>query len=64
MKAGSANEIQAKVLECEGLKALFNNVSTLKDLSCMALHAISVFGKVYKWNSQKIAHQKHHEKWK
>ena len=28
------------------LKALFNNVFTLKNLSCMALHAISVFGKV------------------
>ena len=29
----------------EGLKALFNNVSTLKNLSCMALHAISAFDK-------------------
>ena len=28
------------------LKALFNNVFTLKNLSCMALHAISVFSKV------------------
>ena len=29
------------------LKALFNNVFTLKNnLSCMSLHAISVFGKV------------------
>ena len=28
------------------LKALFNNVFTIKNLSCMALHAISVFGKV------------------
>ena len=28
------------------LKALFNNVFALKNLSCMALHAISVFGKV------------------
>ena len=28
------------------LKALFNNVFTLKHLSCMAVHAISVFGKV------------------
>ena len=29
------------------LKALFNNVSTLKrNLSCMVLHAISVFDKV------------------
>ena len=28
------------------LKALFNNVFTLKNLRCMALHAISVFGKV------------------
>ena len=28
------------------LKAFFNNVSTFKNLSCMALHAISVFDKV------------------
>ena len=28
------------------LKALCNNVSTLKNLSCMALHAISAFDKV------------------
>ena len=28
------------------LKALFNNVFTLKNLSCVSLHAISVFGKV------------------
>ena len=28
------------------LKALFNNVFTLNNLSCMALHAISVFDKV------------------
>ena len=28
------------------LKALFNNVFTLKNLSCMALHAISVFDNV------------------
>ena len=29
------------------LKALFNNAYTLKkNLSCIALHAISVFGKV------------------
>ena len=28
------------------LKALFNNVSTFKNLSCMALHATSVFDKV------------------
>ena len=28
------------------LKALFNNVFTLKNLSCMAPHAIGVFGKV------------------
>ena len=28
------------------LKALFNNVFTLKNLSCMSLHAISVFDKV------------------
>ena len=30
------------------LKALFNNVFTFKNLSCMSLHAISVFDKVYK----------------
>ena len=29
-----------------GLMALFNNISTFKNLNCMALHAISVFGKV------------------
>ena len=28
------------------LTALFNNVSTFLNLSCMALHAISVFDKV------------------
>ena len=28
------------------LKALFNNVFTFKNLSCMAIHAISVFDKV------------------
>ena len=28
------------------LKALFNNVFTLKNLSCMVLNGISVFGKV------------------
>ena len=28
------------------LKALFNNVSTLKNLSCMFLHVLSVFHKV------------------
>ena len=42
------------------LKALFNIVSTLKTLSCMAIHAISVFGKVYKWSPEKTAPQKHH----
>ena len=30
------------------LKALFNNVFTFKNLSCMFLHAIRVFDKVYK----------------
>ena len=30
----------------ETLKALFNNVSTLKNLSFMVIHAISVFDKV------------------
>ena len=29
-------------------KALFNNVPTLENLSCMALHAISVFDRVWK----------------
>ena len=28
------------------LKALFNNVLTFKNLSCMSRHAISVFDKV------------------
>ena len=36
--------------------------STVKKyLSCMSLHAISVFDKVYKWSpEQNIAPQKHH----
>ena len=42
------------------LKALFNNVFTLKHLSCMSLHAISVFDKVYKLSPEKNAPQKHH----
>ena len=33
-------------LHLNTLKALFNNVSTLKNLSCMALHAVSVIDKV------------------
>ena len=37
----------------ERLKALFNNVSTLKYLSCMALHAISVFDKVLESGAEK-----------
>ena len=44
----------------EMLKAMFNNVSTLQNLSCMALHAISVFEKVYKWSPEKNAPEKHH----
>ena len=42
------------------LKASFNNALTLKDLSYMSLHAISVFDKVYKWSPEKIEPQKHH----
>ena len=34
------------------LKALFNNVFTFKNLSCMSLHAISDFDKVYKWSPE------------
>ena len=30
----------------DGLKVLFNNVSTFKNLSCMALHATCFFDKV------------------
>ena len=42
------------------LKALFKQCFPLKkNLSCMALHAISVFGKVWKLNPEKIALQKH-----
>ena len=29
-----------------------------KNLSCMSLHAISVFGKVYKWSPEKKLHLK------
>ena len=36
------------------LKALFNNDFTLNFLSCMSLHAISVFDKVYKWSPEKL----------
>ena len=35
-------------------KELFNNICTLKNLSCMALHAIIVFDKVYKWRPAKM----------
>ena len=42
------------------LKVLFNNVFAFKNLSCMSLHDISVFDKVYKWSPEKIAPQKHH----
>ena len=40
------------VVNCMYLKALFNNVFTLNNLSvsCMSLHAISVFDKMYKIN--------------
>ena len=31
---------------CQSRAALFNNVFTFKNLSCMGLHAISVFDKV------------------
>ena len=34
------------------LKALFNNVFTSWNMSCMSLHAISVFDKVYKWSPE------------
>ena len=44
------NEVTIKLyfqtLSFVSLKALFNNVFTLKNLSCMSLHAISVFDKV------------------
>ena len=43
------------------LKALFNNVFTFTNLSCMALHAISFLDKVYKWSPEKIAPRKHHQ---
>ena len=36
------------------LKALFNNFFTWKNLSCMSLHAISVFDKVYKLIAEKM----------
>ena len=37
-----------KMKQCllKGLKALFNKVFTLKNLSCISLHAISVFDTV------------------
>ena len=35
------------------LNALFNNDFTFKNLSCMSLHAISVFDKVWKWSPEK-----------
>ena len=38
----------------KNLKALFNNIFTFNHLSCMALHAISVFD-VSKWSPEKIA---------
>ena len=48
------------------LKALVNNVFTLNCLSCMSLHAISVFDKVLKLSPEKKAPQKHlaAKKWK
>ena len=45
-------------LEVYPLKALFNDVSTLNNLRCMALRSISVFDKVSKWSPEKIALQK------
>ena len=45
------------------LEALFNNVSTWNNLSCMALHAISVFDKVYKWSPEKL-HKSASKEWK
>ena len=36
------------------LKALFNNIFALKNLTCMSLHAISVFNMAYKWSPEKI----------
>ena len=41
------------------LKALFNNVFTLENLSCMSLHAISVFDKVYKWSPENTPQKLH-----
>ena len=41
------------------LKALFNNVFTFKNLSCMTLHAISVFD-VLNEALKKFVFQKHH----
>ena len=35
------------------LKALFNNVFTFKNVSCMSLHAINAFDKVLKWSPEK-----------
>ena len=40
-------------MEQRCLKALFNNVSTFKNLSCMTHHAISVLDKVKKWSPEK-----------
>ena len=43
---------------CAGcLKALFNNVSTVKkNLSCTTLHAVSVFGKMKPWKNCTSSH--------
>ena len=46
--------------KCRALKALFNNVSSFKNLSYMALHAISVCNRVWKWSPDKIVLQKHY----
>ena len=43
------------------LKALFNSVFTLKNLSCMSSYAISVFDKVYKESPEKKLHLKRSE---
>ena len=52
---GGGGGVSAVILD---LKTLFNNVSTFKNLSCMALHAISVFDMVWKWSPQKICTSK------
>ena len=41
-----AQSLQTQKISQSCLKALFNNVFTFENLSCMSLHAISVFDKV------------------